>query len=245
MSVNKAAQEAEDSKRKRGEESPDQVIRDSKITRRTTTDLEKMEKIQEMFEKMMGEIKDIKTEIVEVKKNQEKMDIVIQENRELKKQVEKLEQRVENMEKESKKRNLIVTGIKMDTNDNVTLKKAMETFTSKVLNVEAKIKSAKKIGENICLMEMESMEEKIKIMKVKNQLKHFKEERVYINDDLTEKERGIQKIIRGKEKEERSKGKNTKVGYQKLIVNGVMWKWNKDKQILVENADYRSTDQKN
>ncbi|KAJ8912534.1 hypothetical protein NQ315_014478, partial [Exocentrus adspersus] len=45
--------------------------------------------------------------------------------------------------------------------------------------------------------------------------------------DLTKEERKIQKTIREKAKQEKEKGNDVKVGYQKLVVNGKVWKWNK------------------
>jgi hypothetical protein len=50
---------------------------------------------------------------------------------------------------------------------------------------------------------------------------------MYIDDDLTENERNIQKRLREHAKEERQKGKIVKVKYQKLIIDNVTWKWDR------------------
>lgn len=51
---------------------------------------------------------------------------------------------------------------------------------------------------------------------------------MFIDDDLTKKEREIQKKIRETADKERKKGNKTRMGYQKLEVNGVWMKWQKN-----------------
>ncbi|XP_073968234.1 uncharacterized protein [Bombus fervidus] len=59
---------------------------------------------------------------------------------------------------------------------------------------------------------MKSMEEKRRIMKEKSKL----EKGVYIDDDLTRKEREIQQHIRRVARERKEKGEYVKIGYKKL-----------------------------
>lgn len=52
-----------------------------------------------------------------------------------------------------------------------------------------------------------------RIMKNKSKLKNLEPEKVYINDDLTKKERAKQKKMSNFARDEKSKGKNVKMRY--------------------------------
>lgn len=96
------------------------------------------------------------------------------------------------------------------------------------------INNVRKLGEKRCLIELKNEQDKKKLMQAKSKLKNLKGETIYINDDLTNREREMQKIIRQMAKKERENGKTVKIGYRKLIVNGTEWRWNSDKEILVK-----------
>ncbi|KAF2899315.1 hypothetical protein ILUMI_06861 [Ignelater luminosus] len=78
-------------------------------------------------------------------------------------------------------------------------------------SVKAKIENAHKLGPKTCLIELDQ-QEKIKIMNNKAKLKNVKEEKIYINDDVTVREREIQKSIRKMAQEERDKGNEVQIG---------------------------------
>lgn len=73
---------------------------------------------------------------------------------------------------------------------------------------------------------MASRSNKDKIMTNKNKLKNIRNSKIYFNDDLTTQERTIQKLVRIKVCEETEKRKQVKMGCQKLIIRGEVWKWN-------------------
>lgn len=125
-----------------------------------------------------------------------------------------------------------MSGIKIDTEDKKVLKQAVENMFENNLQVKVQIKAAHRLGEKICLIEMEKEEEKEKIMKSKHKLKDINDEKIYINNDMTKKEREKSKEIRKIAKNERDKGKNVKIGYNKINVDGKEWKWNKDTERL-------------
>ena len=72
-------------------------------------------------------------------------------------------------------------------------------------------------------VELRCLEDKIAIMKNKNKLQGTD---IYIDDDLTKQEREIQRTLRMRAREEREKGNEARVGYQKLMINNnwVNWK---------------------
>ncbi|CAG9830376.1 unnamed protein product [Diabrotica balteata] len=75
----------------------------------------------------------------------------------------------------------------MKTNDDKKLKESIENFILKELELPIQLRSAGKIGENVCVLEAENMADKINILKNKSKLKQCKD-RIFINNDLTEKE---------------------------------------------------------
>lgn len=55
--------------------------------------------------------------------------------------------------------------------------------------------------------------------------KNLKGTNMFIDDDITKKEREIQKKIRERADEEKRKENKTRIGYQKLEINGTWMKW--------------------
>lgn len=58
---------------------------------------------------------------------------------------------------------------------------------------------------------------------------------IYIEDDLTNKEREVQKKIRDLAAEYKKKGKLFNVGYFKLCVKGKQLRWKEKAEELIEN----------
>lgn len=108
----------------------------------------------------------------------------------------------------------------------------MRKLIDKELGVKATIKTARKLGIKTCIVELGSEENKREVMQNKSKLRNRRGGQIYINDDLTKEERDIQKKIRQRAMEERSKGKQAKIGYSKLIIDGQTWKWNRRDNIL-------------
>lgn len=94
----------------------------------------------------------------------------------------------------------------------------------KALGVDVTVTEAYKVGKNqenkIIIAKIENTKQKTLVMTNKNKLKGTK---IIIENDLTKKELEIQRDIRLIAKEEREQGKQVKVGYQKLIINGQTW----------------------
>nr|CAH7751249.1 unnamed protein product [Callosobruchus chinensis] len=148
------------------------------------------------------------------------------ENKEIRDRLDEVNDRVEWLEKEKRKKNALVTGVNMDTTQAADLKEYMQDIFKNLLAVEVQVKSTQKLGSRACLVEFEKEEDKEKLMKNKHKLKHFKDGKIFINEDATKKEREKAKQIRMIAKEERGKGKQVKIGYSKLIIDGQLWKWN-------------------
>jgi hypothetical protein len=72
------------------------------------------------------------------------------------------------------------------------------------------------------LVELKNMDEKRKLMMAKKRLIGTK---IYVDDDLTVEERGVQWRIRERAAEERKKGKVVKVGYRKVMIGNEWLVW--------------------
>lgn len=144
------------------------------------------------------------------------------EKEDLQERVEKLEWEKERRDREEKRKNIIIRGYNFEEKE---LKGEVENFLTVKLNVETKVRSAQRLntrrggsGNKIILVKLEEWEDKRKIMEKKKELNRG----IYIEDDLTWKEREVQKRLRELAWEHKKNGKSAKAGYFKLCVEG---KW--------------------
>lgn len=237
--------------RKRGRKDDGcEIFNKSKRTQRTPikhkqNEEGKLDTLIQMMQNITAEIKEIRAEQKDYRKDirelRKKLEETNQTNREIQKENEEIKEelritknRVEYLEKEQKAKNVIVQGLEIDTSDPGVLKEVMTAFMCKELNIEVKIDEAFKLGNKMCLIKTASKDEKNKIMQNKNKLRLRGQDPIYINNDLTREEMRIQLEIRKRAREERAKGNQTKVGYQRITIQGQLWKWNKDRNILEE-----------
>ncbi|XP_029053356.2 vicilin-like seed storage protein At2g18540 [Osmia bicornis bicornis] len=187
-------------------------------------EIEKMKrKIEELERKGAGsgEGNEIKKRVQEeIEKKKEEMG-----GGKLGERIKELENRWERKEKEERKKNIIIKGIK--TTREEMKEKAEEIL--KITGVEEAIEEAKAIGlteggkgDNMLLLKIKSIDLKRKIMEGKKTPKG-REER--IEEDLTWEERRIQWILRRIARQEREKGKYVWVEHGKIRVEGKWWKW--------------------
>ncbi|KAK4877528.1 hypothetical protein RN001_010034 [Aquatica leii] len=123
------------------------------------------------------------------------------------------------------KLDLLVKMVQGLTEDVKLVRKQQEQFN---------VKDAITLGTNVCLVKLENDKDKEKIMINKTKLGKIPTKKIYIIDDLTKTERGKPNQLRKKAAEEKKNGENVKLEYNKITIDGVVWKWNKDKEILEE-----------
>lgn len=120
--------------------------------------------------------------------------------------IERLEWESEKKEREGKKNNIIIKGYRFKEKEE--LKKQVENFLSDNLKDEIRVKKAQRLrkeevgkGGEIILVKLQEWKEKKAIMVKKKELKKG----IYIEDDLTRKEREVQmrlrKIAQGNKRE--------------------------------------------
>lgn len=213
-----------------------QDIKEIKTEQRNSN--EETKKLQEEIRCLRKEQREFKDEIKELKETNGKAKKEIED---LKKEVERANERMEKMEGEKRRKNIVIQGLRGSSTNPKILKEEMEGFIENALGVSLKVEMARKLREDMCLVELNSKSDKSMVMQNKNKLRNLSE-KVYINDDLTQNERKIQNIIRRQAKEEVAKGKTVKVGYQKMICDQEVWTWN-GKSGKLEKHDNKQNDQ--
>lgn len=234
-----------DSANKRGREE-DGIEGIFKKSRKTTRSPLKTHKAsEEKLDKILGIMQEMKTEMMEMRKEQreyrEEMiamrrenenlrkdcEITKRENQEIKNELNGLKKAIDRLEGEKREKNIVMTGMTIDSTDPKILTETVSNFLKEHLGVRVEIKSAHRLGQKTCLIQLNNVEDKENIMYNKHKLKKLEGETVYINNDLSVTERDMQRQIREKAREERKLGKTVKIGFSKVTINGEEWKWNR------------------
>uniref|UniRef100_A0A6P7GVC6 Dynein regulatory complex subunit 4-like n=1 Tax=Diabrotica virgifera virgifera TaxID=50390 RepID=A0A6P7GVC6_DIAVI len=172
-----------DEENKSGMEQMTKMMRELAMDRK---DIKKEQyKAGDEITQLKNEIKELKDQQSgykdEIKKLRETNEKAIKQIGQLEKEISIANEKIEKLERERKRKNVIIQGIKIDTNDQKVLRGAMENFMEKELQVSVDVNGARKIGENTVIVELNSVKYKIEVMKNKSKLKTKKDERIYIN----------------------------------------------------------------
>lgn len=233
--------------KRRNEEELEDAAKRSKRTQRTpgkhrNGGEDKMDLMMRMMRELMDDTREIKTnqekyqeEFSKLRTENEQLKM---ENAEIKRELLNMRTGLERVERSSVRNNIIIRGLQIDTNNRSELKKDMEKFIKEKLNLQVQIGDAIRVGPKTCKIEMENSQEKQKIMENKSKLKNLKE-RVFIDNEPTKSELEIQQRIWDEIKEKNIKGKNVRVGYQKAVIDGKEWKWDRTEEKLKENTGGR------
>lgn len=150
----------------------------------------------------------------------------------------RLEVEGERKSRGERKRNIIIRGVKTNKEGEEGLREAVEEVV-KETGVEVKIEEVRRVGKKdregkeMVWVRFAKVEEKMGVMREKRKLRERKE---WITDDLTEKERRIEWLIRVEADRKRREGKRVRVGYMKLWVEGKLWIWDEIKDRLKEGT---------
>lgn len=195
---------------------------------------EKIDALMELVRELTIEFRETRKQQDEVIKNliQVNKDIK-EENIKIKNELDELKIKMEKFEIDKRKNNIVIEGMKDNSKDLKTLKLNIKNIIETNLGVEPKMKQARPIGGNKYLVELETYENKMEIMNKKKELKKVKEQKIFINNDLTKHEREIQKEIRTFAEKMRQNGHNVKAGYRKITVDNKIWTWNDKERKLV------------
>lgn len=208
---------------------------------KSRTSDDKLEKILETMQLLTEEVKGMRIEQKkysdEIRDLKAENESTKKENAKLKEEINTINGRLDAMEREKRRNNIVVQGLTIGDDKTLTPKEALKNFLGKQLEIEVDVKSAMKLGTKTYLVELDNANDKIKVMKNKNKLRTYQEGTIYINDDMTKSEREVQGKIRKVAQEEKKKGKKVKIGYQKVTIDDQEWKWSKGAEKLVKSEN--------
>lgn len=121
-------------------------------------------------------------------------------------------------ERKSRKKNIIVKGVRAVGKG---IKEEIKEIVRKFMNRDIYIEKIRVIGGGV-LVELQSMENKIELMKRKGLLKGIG---IWIEDDHTVREKQVQEWLERLKEEEKRRGHEIRVGYQKIMVDGEWYEW--------------------
>lgn len=148
------------------------------------------------------------------------------EKEEMQGRIKGLEWERERKKREERRTNIVIKGEEFEEGN---IGEKVEEFVRKNLSIEIGVEKAyiaKGGGEGrkgkVVIAKLKNWDMKRQVMSRKRGLKRG----IYIDDDLTEKERNIQRQARRRVKEERERGKEARVGYMKIKVGEKWLTWN-------------------
>lgn len=120
------------------------------------------------------------------------------------------------------------------------MEQEVKEFIRDNLKTEVEVNKAFKLrmrgDRSTVVAEISSWGQKREIMVKKKELKSG----IFIDDDLTRKEREIQKYLREKATEENRKGNKTRVGYRKIFLKDRWYRWDEKEKKLVEEKESKA-----
>ncbi|XP_026827641.1 vicilin-like seed storage protein At2g18540 [Ooceraea biroi] len=240
------------------------IQKGKKIGDKEETDMDKLEQITEIMltikkdtEEIKKENKEIKAELQvmreEWKRRQEEW---VKEKKIMEERLNELETKEEQMEmmiarmkqlerkddereRRERRNNIIMKGEGIPTEGSP--KEIIKQTLRQELQIEADIEDAywikREQGRRMLVAKLGSWQQKKEILIKKSKMKGKK---LYIDNDLTKKERDVQKEITGIARTKREQGEEVKIGYKKLIANGKTFIWEEEegmKEINFRNKD--------
>lgn len=176
-----------------------------------------MEALQDTLRELANSMKELTREMREMRteatRREEKWE---KEKAELVTRIVELEKREERRDRAARKNNIRVSGVEVEDGS------GLEIWLRDELNVEAKIRSAYRVGKGMVVAEVERWEKKVEIMSAKKKLKGKK---IYIDNDLTREDRAVQKQLREIARIERASGKKARVAYRRIYIEGETYGW--------------------
>lgn len=140
----------------------------------------------------------------------------------IKYQLKRVDRMLESQEKKDKINNIVIKGAQIGTEN---VKEQIERFLDAKLGVKRKVLWAAHRGSSnyqIIVARLENLEAKKEVFENKHKLRGSD---IFIEQDQTRAEREIQRKVIIAAKEERKKGKEVKIGYHKLRVDGNWLRW--------------------
>lgn len=191
------------------------------------------EEMLEAIQKMIGnQTQEINTSIASIKATVDakfrelgqKMSEMESDNLELKRKNESLEARMLFLEREGRRNNVIISGMKTES---VTEgREVFEALVEKSSGAKIQLSNyriIKSAESSRIVATCSNWEDKMVVMASKKNFKNVDQTPIYVDNDLSKADREVQGKLRACAKECRLRGLAVQVGFRKLRVNGV-WK---------------------
>lgn len=197
-------------------------------------------KAEAKIDELLGCMKTLMNDVKQIKEDQQHYMREVEElktvNRKQEEKIKQMEGKIERLERNEKKNNLVIKGIKdIDKNPEQSIREVLNKIGVANVEVEKTTLIKPKKSSAFVIAKMKRWEDKISILKAKRNLKGTE---IYIQCDYTEEELRIQKRLRDIAKEQRENGKVCKVGYGRVIIDREEWKWNSITE-KIERGVYR------
>lgn len=186
-----------------------------------------MEKIQDMFEHINNSIHAMDGKLAQVINELKEAKL---ENSKLKKRIEKQEEKMNSLEREVRRKNLIIRGIEDKDKEasEETREKVVKVMETLGVQIDAKydIDDIRRMGksrngiERPILLRLTTGNKKDEIIKQSNKLKGTD---IWIDEDYPKEIIEERKLLFPKLKEARQKGYKAFIKYNKLVVNGTIY----------------------
>ncbi|KAK9707621.1 hypothetical protein QE152_g27720 [Popillia japonica] len=116
--------------------------------------------METLAKEMRKEQKEFKQQFNEIREENEKLSM---ENSELKKRIIVLDDRLERLENEKRRNNVVIQGLTIDRYNQEEIQTKVKQFIENELQVKVKTERVTKLGERTYLMQMESAADKSKV----------------------------------------------------------------------------------
>lgn len=141
---------------------------------------------------------------------------------------------IERQDKLDRKNNIVINGL---IGEDKNMSQEVEELMRSKLEVELETKWIRIVGRQgnkIVIVGLRSWEDKLAIMRNKHKLRNSN---VFINDDLSKGDRERQGRIREAAREQIRQGRDVKVGYNRIRIDGVWKKWEEGGREFI-NSDF-------
>lgn len=157
--------------------------------------------------------------------------------------VKRLEDRLEAQERARKRNSIVIKGEPMAV---VDLKGQVKRFLSDKFNYAGSISNVRILSRDpknfnktdYIAVDLESFEDKINILRSKKSIPDLGS--VFVNADLTERERKVGSKLRTFARSLRPDGSGIRYSYQKVFVDGSWYKWDSNKKMAVKCSNVKS-----
>lgn len=155
----------------------------------------------------------------------------------IRREMDVIKRKLERQERKERKNNIVIRGLKYKKAE---AKEEIEKFIEDKFKISNGVKTVEAIGRDqeskVTIVQLVDWETKQKIMtgKSRNRL-----EEVYIDHDLTGEERDVQRRLREIARTQRAQGKEVRVRYRKIGIEGKWYDWNEERAEIVERKFFQ------